>query len=78
MTIGVPLPFSPLAHTLGIVALPAGFLAVLALMIVVYLVLIEFGKLRFYRTRPVGAPGRSAAPRARAPDPRPRIPLEHA
>ena len=35
--IGVALPFSPLADVLGFTALPAGFLAVLAAMIVVYL-----------------------------------------
>jgi P-type Mg2+ transporter len=56
VTLGVLLPFSPLAHTLGFTALPAGFLAVLAAMIVVYLVLIELGKLRFYRIRPHGPP----------------------
>ena len=56
VTIGVLLPFSPLAHVLGFVPLPAGFLAALAVMIVIYLVLVELGKLRFYRVRPHGAP----------------------
>jgi Mg2+-importing ATPase len=56
VTIGVLLPFSPLAHALGFTALPAGFLAVLVAEIVVYLVLIELGKVRFYRTRSVGPP----------------------
>ncbi|MGZ4426227.1 MAG: magnesium-translocating P-type ATPase [Gaiellaceae bacterium] len=56
VTIGVLLPFSPLAHVLGFVALPAGFLAALAVMIVIYLVLVELGKLRFYRVRPHGPP----------------------
>ena len=54
VAIGVWLPFSPLAHVLGFTALPAGFLAALAGMIVVYLVLIELGKQRFYRVRPHG------------------------
>ena len=54
VTIGVLLPFSPLAHLLGFVPLPAGFLAALAVMIVLYLVLVELGKLRFYRVRPPG------------------------
>ena len=57
VVIGVLLPFSPLAHVLGFVPLPAGFLAALAVMIVLYLVLVELGKLRFYRVRPPhGAP----------------------
>ena len=54
VTIGVLLPFSPLAHVLGFVALPASFLAALAAMIVLYLVLVELGKRRFYRVRPHG------------------------
>jgi P-type Mg2+ transporter len=56
IAIGVLLPFSPLAHVLGFVALPASFLATLAVMIVIYLVLVELGKLRFYRIRPHGPP----------------------
>ena len=56
VAIGVALPFSPLADVLGFTALPAGFLAALAAMIVVYLVLIELGKRRFYRVRPHGPP----------------------
>jgi P-type Mg2+ transporter len=56
VAIGVALPFSPLAPVLGFTALPAGFLAALAAMIVVYLVLIELGKQRFYRVRPHGPP----------------------
>jgi P-type Mg2+ transporter len=54
VAIGVVLPFSPLAPVLGFTALPPGFLAALAAMIVVYLVLIELGKQRFYRVRPRG------------------------
>jgi P-type Mg2+ transporter len=56
VAIGVLLPFSPLAHVLGFVALPASFLAALGAMIVLYLVLVELGKLRFYRVRPHGPP----------------------
>jgi Mg2+-importing ATPase len=56
VAIGVLLPFSPLAHVLGFVALPASFLAALAVMIVFYLVLVELGKLRFYRIPPHGPP----------------------
>jgi Mg2+-importing ATPase len=54
VAIGILLPFSPLAHVLGFTALPAGFLGALAAMILVYLVLVEFGKQRFYRVRPSG------------------------
>jgi Mg2+-importing ATPase len=56
VAIGVALPFSPFADVLGFTALPAGFLAALAAMIVVYLVLIELGKRRFYRVIPPGPP----------------------
>jgi Mg2+-importing ATPase len=56
VAIGVLLPYSPLAHVLGFTALPPAFLAVLAAMIVVYLVLIELGKQRFYRAAPRGRP----------------------
>jgi P-type Mg2+ transporter len=54
VAIGVALPFSPLADTLGFKALPAGFLALLVAMIGVYLVLIELGKRRFYRLSAAG------------------------
>ncbi|MGZ4332272.1 MAG: magnesium-translocating P-type ATPase [Solirubrobacteraceae bacterium] len=54
--IGVLLPFSPLARVLGFVPLPATFLAALAVMIVLYLILVEVGKTRFYRVRSHGPP----------------------
>jgi P-type Mg2+ transporter len=54
--VGVLLPFSPLAHVLGFRALPIGFLAALAGMIVIYLVLIELGKRRFYRVPATAGP----------------------
>jgi len=61
VAVGILLPFSPVAHVLGFTALPLGFLATLAAMILVYLVLIELGKRRFYRVspstpRPAGPP----------------------
>jgi Mg2+-importing ATPase len=56
VTIGLLLPFSPLAHVLGFTALPAGFLAAVVAMILVYLALVELGKRRFYRVRPPGRP----------------------
>jgi len=54
VAIGIVLPFSPLAHVLGFTALPVGFLGALAAMILIYLVLVELGKQRFYRVRPHG------------------------
>ncbi len=56
VAIGVLLPYSPFADVLGFTALPAGFLAVLGAMIVVYFVLIELGKRRFYRVPAVHGP----------------------
>jgi P-type Mg2+ transporter len=56
VAIGVALPYSPLAHVLGFTALPAGFLAALVAMILLYLVLVELGKRRFYRVRVSGPP----------------------
>jgi Mg2+-importing ATPase len=51
--VGVFLPYSPFAGALGFTALPAGFLAILLMMVVTYLGLVELGKLRFYTvTRP--------------------------
>jgi Mg2+-importing ATPase len=65
VAIGVALPFSPLAHTLGFTALPATLLGAIALMIPTYLLLLELGKRRFY--------GREAARSVRpAPHQRPR------
>ncbi len=62
VAIGVILPYSPLAHVLGFTALPASLLAVLAAMVVVYLVLIELGKRHFYRVLVEGPPIAHAAP----------------
>ena len=60
VAIGALLPATPLAATLGFHALPGGFFAVLAAMVVGYLGLIELGKRLFY-----GGP--STVPVARAP-----------
>ena len=49
VAIGVALPFSPLANVFGFTALPAGFLAILVLMVVTYVAIIELGKSRFFR-----------------------------
>ena len=49
VAVGAVLPSTPLAHTLGFQPLPGGFFAVLAAMIIGYLVLIELGKRIFYR-----------------------------
>jgi Mg2+-importing ATPase len=61
VAIGIALPFSPLAHTLGFTALPAGLVAAIVVMIPTYLLLLELGKLRFYRIqitgRPIARPG---------------------
>jgi Mg2+-importing ATPase len=52
VAVGLALPFSPLAGTLGFTPLPAGFLAILVLMVVTYLGLVEAGKARFFRPMP--------------------------
>ena len=72
VAVGVALPFSPLADTLGFTRLPATLLAVIAAMIPTYLVLLELGKRRFY--------GREAArpPEARVQRPRLRRILRRA
>ncbi len=50
VAVGALLPASPLAGTLGFAPLPGAFFAVLAVMVVGYLLLIELGKRLFYRT----------------------------
>ncbi len=47
--VGLLLPYSPLAHTLGFRKLPALFLVILATMTATYLVLAELGKAWFFR-----------------------------
>ncbi len=65
VAIGAALPFSPLAGILGFTALPAAFFAFLVAMVLVYIVLIELGKRRFYRHPPEGQPLARAHPRRR-------------
>jgi Mg2+-importing ATPase len=62
VAIGVALPYSPLAGDLGFTGLPLRLLGALAGLLVVYLVLIELGKRRFYR---LYTPGEPLAPRRR-------------
>ncbi len=50
VTLGMALPFTPLARPLGFVPLPPFFFVVLGLMIAAYLGLIEIAKSLFYRT----------------------------
>ncbi len=47
--VGLALPYSPLAHTLGFRSLPWLFLAILGAMTATYLALAELGKSYFYR-----------------------------
>jgi Mg2+-importing ATPase len=61
VAIGVLLPFTPLAHALGFVPLPAAFFGVLALMIASYLGLVEFGKRLFYGATPAPVSGTPSA-----------------
>ncbi|MBS1676039.1 MAG: magnesium-translocating P-type ATPase [Actinobacteria bacterium] len=54
VAVGVALPFSPVASDLGFTAPPAAFMGALAVMIVAYLLLIELGVRRFWRTATAG------------------------
>ena len=56
VAVGVALPFTPLASAFGLTPLPAGFLAILAAMVAVYLVLVELGKSLFFGRGPRLAP----------------------
>ena len=56
VTVGVVLPFSPIAAPLGLAPLPPLFFAALAALVVMYLLLIEMGKRWFYRTHPRSVP----------------------
>jgi len=53
---GVALPFTPLAHRLGFVGLPIAFLATIAGLASIYLMLIEFAKTRFYAAPRLSGP----------------------
>lgn len=50
-TIGVLIPYSPLADALGFTALPATLLVTIALMVITYLGLVEAGKYLFFKGR---------------------------
>jgi Mg2+-importing ATPase len=52
VAVGLILPFTPLARWFGFTPLPAGFLAILAVMVVVYLALVELGKSFFFGRKP--------------------------
>ena len=52
ITIGALLPFAPFAHDLGFTALPADFFAVLAVMVVAYLLIVDRAKLHFFARVP--------------------------
>ncbi|MEU9891047.1 magnesium-translocating P-type ATPase [Sphaerisporangium sp. NPDC051011] len=55
IVIGVVLPFTPVAQTLGFQPLPGAYFAALAVMVLLYLGLIELGKRWFYREAPAVA-----------------------
>ncbi len=52
VAVGLILPFTPLGALFGFTPLPLGFLAILAVMVVVYLTLVEFGKSFFFGRGP--------------------------
>ena len=51
---GAILPYTGLAHVLGFAPLPAKFFGILLVMVVVYLLLVETAKTRFYRSARAG------------------------
>jgi Mg2+-importing ATPase len=51
--VGLGLPFTPLAHLFGFTPLPAAFLAILGVMVVIYLALVELGKYFFFGRLPI-------------------------
>jgi Mg2+-importing ATPase len=65
VAVGAVLPGTALANVLGFQPLPVGYFAALAGMVVLYLVLIEFGKRFFYRTASDRAPAPRRYSRAR-------------
>jgi Mg2+-importing ATPase len=48
VAVGLILPFTPLGRWFGFTPLPLGFLAILAVMVIVYLALVEVGKSFFF------------------------------
>ena len=55
VAVGIYLPFSRIAHTLGFQPLPASFFAALVGMVVAYLTIVEFGKRHFFERVPAPA-----------------------
>ena len=66
VAVGAYLPYSPAAHVLGFRALPAAFFGFLVGMIILYLLLVEIGKVIFYEHLPVGQPLAAPVPHKRA------------
>ncbi|MFI6987893.1 magnesium-translocating P-type ATPase [Nonomuraea wenchangensis] len=62
VAVGALIPAAPFAAALGFRPLPAPFFLVLALLVAAYLVLIELGKLWFYRRVPLVPAGRERTP----------------
>ncbi|MFF0776408.1 magnesium-translocating P-type ATPase [Nonomuraea wenchangensis] len=62
VAVGALIPATPFAAALGFRPLPGPFFLVLALMVAAYLVLIEVGKLWFYRGVPLAPAGRERTP----------------
>ena len=56
VAVGLILPFTPLGRWFGFTPLPLGFLAILAVMVVVYLALVELGKSFFFGRGPSRPP----------------------
>ncbi|HET7429287.1 MAG TPA: hypothetical protein VFJ66_07530, partial [Gaiellales bacterium] len=65
VAVAVILPFTPLADPLGFMRLPPGVLAAIAALVPAYLLLLELGKLLFFRAERRRA-AYPAAPGARA------------
>jgi Mg2+-importing ATPase len=62
---GVVLPYSPLAHMLGFVPLPAAYFAFLIIATLTYLMLVELAKRLLLRRGPVGIAGSASGRAAR-------------
>ena len=75
--VGAILPYTGLAHLLGFTPLPTTFFLLLFGMVVVYLLLVELAKTRFYRAPHARTPATRVHPRrtAGAAHPAPGVPL---
>ena len=60
VAVAIALPYTPIAQLLGFVPLPSAFFGVLALMVAIYLGLIEFGKRLFFGPQAAGKPAAAA------------------